>query len=116
MIKLSGGAISTFQWSDSEQVYPLEKAADGATLYCKQVNFGALPASTSKPIAHNISGFNPRKLFRFETIGYYSDNSMAVDISSEAVGVRVNQTHVIMYDSADFSPWANSYFRLIYAK
>ena len=41
MIKIStngGGAVSSFQWSTSEQVWPFEKAADGKTIYAKMIS------------------------------------------------------------------------------
>ena len=54
----SGGGVSTFQWSTSEQVWPFEKASNGATLYCKEVNLGNLPTYGAKNVAHGISNFN----------------------------------------------------------
>lgn len=34
MIRLAGAALSTFQWSTSEQLYPFEKGPGGEDVYC----------------------------------------------------------------------------------
>jgi len=56
MVKLAG--VSSFTWKTTEQVYPFEKASDGSTLYCKEVNCGTLPNNGQQEVAHNIT-FSP---------------------------------------------------------
>ena len=55
-----------FQWSAEEQLYPFEKTADGKALYCKEIDFGALPNNGSKEVAHNIPNFSVSQLHRTE--------------------------------------------------
>ena len=46
-----GVGVEEFQWSEDEQVWPFEKAKDGSTLYCTEVDFGALPNNGTKFIS-----------------------------------------------------------------
>jgi hypothetical protein len=55
MTRLAG--VSSFTWSTSEQVWPFEKAADGSTLYCKEIDCGYLGNSGWKSTAHNLGAF-----------------------------------------------------------
>jgi len=66
MISLKG----QFIWSTSEQPYPLEKAADGSQLYCKEVPLGALPNNDFKNVAYNIPGLTVDKIFRLTCEAY----------------------------------------------
>jgi hypothetical protein len=52
----SGGGV--FEWSTTEQVWPFEKDINGNTLYCKEVDLGALPNSGTKNVAHGITGLD----------------------------------------------------------
>jgi len=54
MSNLRGVEDFGFQWSTDEQVYPFEKASDGSTLYCKEVDGGAMPNTGSKFVAHGL--------------------------------------------------------------
>lgn len=54
--------VSPFQWSNTEQVYPFEKASDGSALYCKEINVGNLTNGSSKSVSHGISNFHGSKL------------------------------------------------------
>jgi hypothetical protein len=61
-------------------VWPFEKHQDGSTLYCKRVNFGALPNNGTKTVAHNITGLVPE-----------------TDVHSAYVQHVANGTHTIQY-------------------
>lgn len=57
-----------FKWTTDEQVYTPELASDGSILYCKEVNFGQLPNTGQKCVAHGVSGA-PLSIFRIEIMG-----------------------------------------------
>ena len=47
---------------------------DGKTLYQKTIDFGALPNSTTKEVAHGISNVTADNFVYFEGIGIYPNN------------------------------------------
>jgi hypothetical protein len=117
-----GGGISPFVWSTSEQVYPLEKGVGGVTLYAKEVDFGALPASGLKAVAHNITGLTSSKVHRMES--FLRSNSSSVifgEIQSapnQGWGSMVSyltSTNCVIEVSANWSSH-NAVFRIIYSK
>jgi hypothetical protein len=90
-----------FQWSTSEQVYPLEKDRSGNTLYCKEIDFGALPNAGTKNVAHGISGLTSPKIFRLEfnwgigagqqfENGTYAAGSQSMTPSVTTTNIQVN--------------------------
>ena len=64
-----GGGVEEFEWSTSEQVWPFEKDASGNTLYCKEIDFGALPNAGTKNVSHNISGLTIPDIFKCDFFG-----------------------------------------------
>jgi hypothetical protein len=112
-------AFSAFQWSTSEQVYPLEKALDGSTLYCKQIDTGALPNNTYKTVAHGISNLNPDvKMHRLEAFGSNSANDMFMGLVGYSLSISIETSNIYIYTNfnAPASGWSSSFVRIIYAK
>jgi hypothetical protein len=56
-------AITPFQWSTSEQVWPFEKTENGDTLYCQYISLGALPNSGLLQVSPN-SPISNDKVFK----------------------------------------------------
>lgn len=128
MIKISSAGVesglASFTWSTSEQVYPFEKAPNGATLYCKKINLGNLPNSGYKDIAHGISGFNAGDdTFFFDAImklsatdsqtlplTFVSDSQISYQIFCYISGANVGISTAINYSSY------TAIARLIYKK
>jgi hypothetical protein len=110
-----------FQWSTSEQVYPFEKASDGSTLYCKEINFGAFPNGGNKSVAHGISGLVDNKVFNYYGMGYATGGDSAVKVPyvdtnpTYNIHMAVNSTTVVMSCNGDFSTYSGI-AKVIYAK
>ena len=65
MLRLvSAGGIEEFQWSSEEQVWPFEKASDGSTLYCKEIDMDLVPNNGISHVSHSISGLDLTKVFK----------------------------------------------------
>jgi hypothetical protein len=109
------GGISAFTWSTSEQVWPFEKHDDGSTLYCRYVDFGALPNSGTKTVAHNISGLTADKMaaFRFnvKSSSYVSFYSMdgGSGWSGHGVGARIDPADNIVCNTSSSFFSSNSF-------
>ena len=107
--------LNNFIWSENEQYYPLEEAADGSDLYCKEVDFGSLPNNGTKTVAHNIDSLDPTKVHRlylnilFSTSEFYADHDTWVPVTSiTSTNVRVSTTQ----NATNYS----GVFRVIYKK
>lgn len=123
MIKLvennAGPGVEEFEWSTSEQVWPFEKFVDGSTLYCKEIDFGALPNNGTKTVNHNISGFLTRNLFRYDFV--QGDNDRRINHFYRFTGgtttlPSVRSTTVEVKTVSDLSGYIHNKFRLIYKK
>lgn len=107
-----------FQWSTSEQVWPFEKAADGSTLYCKQVNFGTLPNNGTKTTAHNISSLTLSKVNRFygaATDGTYLQYLPQSNGSTYDVVFALTATDIYITTFANYSSYSAVVY-IIYSK
>jgi len=116
MSNLRGVEDFGFQWSTDEQVYPFEKASDGSTLYCKEVDFGSLPNNGTKSVAHNLSGFTLHKFDGFNkdrVTGFY--HLLTYNESGWEAVPRISPTDIIMKTNNDITDW-DATFRLIYKK
>jgi hypothetical protein len=118
----SGGGVSTFQWSTSEQVWPFEKASGGATLYCKEVNFGTLPNATTKNVAHGISNFNAgddlffmNVIRKVSTTRYIQIPCPRPDNMAYQAYAGVDSTNINIWNGYDMSS-DTAIVRLIYKK
>jgi hypothetical protein len=114
-------AVQPFQWSTSEQVYPFEKASNGDTLYCKEINFGTFPNGGNKSVAHGISGLVDNKVFDFYGMGYATGGDSSVKVPyvdtnpTYNINMSVNSTNVVMSCNGDFSTYSGI-AKVIYAK
>jgi len=115
------GSFSPFVWSTSEQVYPLEKGVGGVTLYAKEVDFGALPASGLKAVAHNITGLTGSKVHRMET--FLRSNSSSVIFGEIQTAQGSGWGSMVSYLTStncviEASGWQShtGVFRIIYSK
>jgi hypothetical protein len=77
---------AAFQWSSEEQVYPLERAANGSVLYCKEIAMGFLACRGGKSVPHGISNYDGKNLHSIGGTIYNTVGSDAVAINSMAYG------------------------------
>jgi hypothetical protein len=68
------GGVEEFEWSTNEQVWPFEKDTDGGTLYCKKVDFGALPSNGIKKISDTIPLSSMLQIHRLWGVAKSSDS------------------------------------------
>lgn len=121
MIRLAGA--TAFQWSTSEQVYPLEKAADGSTLYAKEVDLGGLPNNGTSSTAHGIPSFNPSsQMHRLELQRSRSDTQDFVPVPDGAWAASsfyntnsVSTTNIFVITTQNWTAFTGR-ARLIYKK
>jgi hypothetical protein len=115
---LVGGPVA-FQWSTSEQVYPFEKDSSGNTLYCKEVDFGALPNAGVKSVAHGIdvakvfsviASANNGSASRIPVPSTWNSTAGAYDVFLE-----LQTSNITIQDWIDWSMYSCK-VRLIYAK
>lgn len=116
-LSAAGGGLSAFQWSTSEQVWPFEKDILGNTLYCKEIDFGALPNSGSKTVAHGISGLAISDIFKVDFAWKNSSLYALYGYTwvSESMNAQVDSSNVIVNNNVNLSGY-NGTFRLIYSK
>lgn len=114
--------INPFQWSTSEQVWPFEKNSSGNTLYCKEINFGALPNNGTKNVAHNISGFAVANLYRIEMTAInttYGWSMLLPQVRNDSltyqIGGGVSASNIYIVTAWDYT-MVNSTVRIIYTK
>lgn len=88
---------------------------DGKPLYEKTIDFGAIPNSTSKSVAHNISNLD--KVVSFDGVMISSDSFETVP-SGENSNFRLtaNDTNVNVVTSANWNDWSSSFITLRYTK
>lgn len=77
---------NALQWSSSEQIYPFEKSNSGATLYCKEIDVGALTNRSGKSVAHGISNYSSQKIHNVSGTIYNTSGSDCVSLNSLAYG------------------------------
>jgi hypothetical protein len=106
---LGGGGIEEFQWSTSEQVWPFEKSVDGETIYCKEIDFGALPNNGTKSVSHNINLTSPNQVINQSALAYSpaGDVNPIVYVSTAGITFQiqwnVNLTSVWVRTAANWS-------------
>ena len=113
------GGVSEFQWGALEQVWPFEKAADGSTLYCKEIAFGSLPAAGVKTVAHGLSDIS--KLHFISAIAYHPGANVIAPLSLAYgapynIALQCSSTDLQVTTFADMSGYTTCPMKLIYAK
>lgn len=86
------------------------KWIDNKTIYRKTVDFGTLPNSTSKSVAHGITGIS--RVVRIEAVMYQGANSWVIPYASVS-GVSVEGSDVVINTTADltgFSSFVTIYY------
>lgn len=93
---------------------------NGAPIYKKTVNFGALPNATSKDVAHGIS--NLERVVKIEGYAYRSsdDTNFPIPFASEntgaSIGVSTTSTNISIGTGIDRSNVTECYVTLYYTK
>lgn len=114
----NGGGKNEINYSETEHI--VGTWIDGSLLYEKTINLGALPDTTTKNVAHNIT--NLKEIInlsgmmvitgtsRFYPLPYVDNSSTANNIAFE-----VNTTNVLVKTSTNFST-NSGYITLRYTK
>ena len=95
------------------------KWIDGSAIYKKTINFGALPSSGHKSVAHNIANFGA--LVDIKAMLYdagpsrYKPLNLPQGNNTDWVVLEVNNTNVFAYVGSDFSN-STAYVTLYYTK
>lgn len=97
------------------------KWIDGKTIYKKTIYFGALPNSTSKGVAHGITGIS----YVIDAKGFADNGSMGVPVFIPQVSpanivwnisVEVTATAILITTRDDYSNRTRTYITLEYVK
>lgn len=113
--------LSSFIWSSKEQVYPLEKAADGSTLYCKEIYAGSLPNNGVKLAAHGIASIALGKVHKLSGVAIDTSN-LVIPLPSAStsngynVVLALTPTDVYIATAQNYSAYTVTKIRIIYAK
>lgn len=95
------------------------KWIDGSAIYKKTINFGALPLSGNKSVAHSIANFSTLvdiKAMLYDTVSLrYKPLNLPQGNNTDWVVVEVNDTNVYAYVGSDFSN-TTAYVTLYYTK
>ena len=84
----------------------------GAPVYAKLVNFGALPNATQKVVKHNISNVSSV----ISVYGSAQDQAIGVGaFGAQVTGINADNTNVAIWTSADLSNYS-AYVALKYTK
>lgn len=90
---------------------------DGKTIYKKTINFGTLPNSTNKTVAHNISGFGD--LVKIDGVAYNSNTGNYFPItfndSTRCAVAYANATNVVVFTNSDLTQY-KAYISICYTK
>jgi hypothetical protein len=124
--KIPDGSIPANKLTSNQTSYSTteqdsgEKWIDGKIIYCKTVNLGAFPNSTTKNVAHGVTGMT--YLVKYEGMGANSAPTFTAlpfvnngAASNWNMVVRVDRTNVIMVSDADNSSYSG-YITLYYTK
>lgn len=92
---------------------------DGSAIYKKTINFGALPSSGNKIVAHNITGFGAlvdMKAMLYDTnASRYKLLNLPQGNNTDWIVLEVNNTNVYAYVGSNFSN-STAYVTLYYTK
>lgn len=84
----------------------------GKPVYCKLVNFGALPNATQKVVKHNI----PNVSSVISVYGSAQDQAIVVGaFGMQVTGINADNTNVAIWTSADLSNYS-AYVAMKYTK
>lgn len=117
-VAVYGGDPITMDYSTTE-VNTGVKWIDGSAIYKKTINIGALPNSTTKNTAHNIS--NLGQVLRIE--GFTTNGTNTYELPRVMIGgtqyqaqIQVNSTNIQIDTGDDLSSYTTTYVTLYYTK
>lgn len=113
--QMNPGVNFSFSEQDTGQTY-----VSGEIIYQKTIDFGALPNSTSKDVAHNITGLD----FVIDMFGVAKDTSTGDqlplpyvdDIASFSVRMQITNTIIRLDTSENRTALDTSHITLLYTK
>lgn len=92
--------------------YRTTERYNGQPVYCKLVNFGALPNATQKVVKHNI----PNVSSVISVYGSAQDQAIGVGaFGAQVTGINADNTNVAIWTSADLSNYS-AYVAIKYTK
>lgn len=117
-IAVYGGDPIIMDYSTNE-VNTGAKWVDGSAIYKKTIDFGALPASGNKSVAHNITGFVTLvdiKAILYDTgTSRYKPLNLPQGNNTDWIVLEVTNTNVYAYVGSNFSN-STAYVTLYYTK
>lgn len=112
----TGAKIYPWEWVNPFMQLGVEyrttERYNGQPVYCKLVNFGALPNATRKVISHNI----PNVSSVISVYGSAQDQAIGAGaFNAQVTGINADNTSVIIWTSADLSNYS-AYVAMKYTK
>lgn len=112
----TGAKIYPWEWVNPFMQLGVEyrttERYNGQPVYCKLVNFGALPNATQKVVKHNI----PNVSSVISVYGSAQDQSIGVGaFGAQVTGINADNTNVAIWTSADLSNYS-AYVAIKYTK
>lgn len=105
----------------TEEVDTQRKWIDGKTIYKKTINFGALPNSTTKGVAHNISNLD--SIINCEVMAYSSLYSSwmplpqpSKSLASDSIEFVINSVNILIATAIAYWKDYTAYVTLYYTK
>jgi hypothetical protein len=100
--------------------YDTGERIDGAIVYGKIINFGALPNTTTKNVAHGITPFDRTKIIYIEAVLYDATKvtvtGMVNTTAANQVNINVDSTNISMQTVSDRSGYTCPRFFIEYLK
>lgn len=112
----SGAVYYPWEWVNPPMLLGVEyrttERYNGQPVYCKLVNFGALPNATQKVVKHNI----PNVSSVISVYGSAQDQAIGVGaFGAQVTGINADNTNVAIWTSADLSNYS-AYVAIKYTK
>lgn len=95
------------------------KWIDGKTIYKKTIDFGALPNTSSKSVAHNISNLGyviKIEGYAWDETSSYRPLPSAAPTAANSIEVYNNDTNIVVYTGINRSNLTTCYITLYYTK
>ena len=111
----SSGAVSALGNYSTSELSTNTTWVDGKTIYKKTVNFGALPNSAVKNVAHGIVGLS--WLVNLEGMSRTGSTFMALNRSASSFVVwNADTTNITVTANSDLSSYTTTYITIYYTK
>lgn len=121
---MGGGGGASINYSTSEQDTG-RKWINGGTVYQKTIAFGALPNTTTKTVAHGITGTDAAgfKVLAIECVGHVTSSGLNLPVpfahqtdASSMIELRVDLTNIDIRANSNQSGVNETYVTLLYVK